>query len=299
MLPADTGLADPRAYVRLAAIVRQQIIDGTLERGQPAPSITRLSQEHGYALCVPKTSSTSCDQVIFVDQATDALLSSDAVLTEIDRFGERLQRRGAAQRAVRPVLIVVDLVLAQDPPQMSLAPDEGSVQQPATASPNPAFGDRVHTGRPDIAEHGPDASVGEDSVERAGEVGSAVADHELDPVRLLTEVHEEVACLLSGPLPGGVQRDAEDADAPGRVFYHRQDVGLGAVEQVDCEEVACQDRFGLRAQELGPGWRGPPRRGVDSCFLQDLPCRRRRYLYSQAGQFAVDPAAAPVRVLLG
>src|SRR5437762_2356027 len=96
------------------------------------------------------------------------------LLTAPDRLGERLQRRGAAQRAVRPVLIVVNLVLAQDPPQMSLAPDEGSVQQPATASPNPAFGDRVHTGRPDIAEHGPDASVGEDSVERAGEVRSAV-----------------------------------------------------------------------------------------------------------------------------
>jgi hypothetical protein len=43
MLPADTGPADPWAYVRLAAIVRQQIIDRTLERGQPAPSITRLS----------------------------------------------------------------------------------------------------------------------------------------------------------------------------------------------------------------------------------------------------------------
>ena len=49
MILTDTGLADPRAYVRLAAIVRQQIIDGTLERGQPAPSITRLSQEHGHA----------------------------------------------------------------------------------------------------------------------------------------------------------------------------------------------------------------------------------------------------------
>jgi hypothetical protein len=46
-------------------------------------------------LCVPKTSSTSCDQVIFVDQTSDASLSSDAVLTEIDRLGERLQRRGA------------------------------------------------------------------------------------------------------------------------------------------------------------------------------------------------------------
>jgi hypothetical protein len=39
------------------------------------------------ALCVPKTSSKSCDQAIFVDQATGASLSSDAVLVEIDRFG--------------------------------------------------------------------------------------------------------------------------------------------------------------------------------------------------------------------
>src|ERR1035441_4359230 len=98
-------------------------------------------------LCVPKTSSTSCDQAIFVDQATDARLSSDAVLTEIDRLGERFQRCGAVQGAVRPVLIVVDLVLAQDPPQMVLVPDEGSVQQLVTASP----------GCPDVAEHGPDA----------------------------------------------------------------------------------------------------------------------------------------------
>jgi hypothetical protein len=36
------------------------------------------------AVCVPKTSSKSCDQAIFVDQATDASVSSDAVLPEID-----------------------------------------------------------------------------------------------------------------------------------------------------------------------------------------------------------------------
>jgi hypothetical protein len=184
-----------------------------LSPGAPVlPAVARLD------VCVPRTSSTSCDQAIFVDQPTDAPLSSDAVLTEIDRLGERFQRRGAAQRAVRPVLIVVDLVLAQDPPQMSLVPDEGSVQQLAAASPDPAFGDRVHAGRPDVAEDGPDAGVGEDRVECGGEVRSAVADHELDPVRLLAEVREEVACLLGGPLPGGVQRDAGDADAPGRVF---------------------------------------------------------------------------------
>ncbi len=38
----------------------------------------------GYVLCVPITSSTSCDQPIFVDHATDLSLSSDAVQVEID-----------------------------------------------------------------------------------------------------------------------------------------------------------------------------------------------------------------------
>ena len=38
-------------------------------------------------VCVPKISSTLCDQAIFVDQATDARLFSDAVLSEIDGHG--------------------------------------------------------------------------------------------------------------------------------------------------------------------------------------------------------------------
>ena len=38
-------------------------------------------------LCVPKTSSTLCDQAVFVDQAADASLFPDAVLVEIDRLG--------------------------------------------------------------------------------------------------------------------------------------------------------------------------------------------------------------------
>ena len=44
---------------------------------------------------------------------------------------------------MRPVLIVVDLVRAQDPPEMGLVPDEGPVQELAAASADPAFGDGV------------------------------------------------------------------------------------------------------------------------------------------------------------
>jgi len=43
------GLMDPRAYVCMAAILRQQIVDGTLQPGERTPSLTRLSQEHGHA----------------------------------------------------------------------------------------------------------------------------------------------------------------------------------------------------------------------------------------------------------
>jgi hypothetical protein len=79
------------------------------------------------------------------------------------------------------------------------------------------FGDRVHPGRPHVAAHGPDPGVGEDRVECSGEVRATVADHELHPLCLSAEVHDQVTGLLRGPFPGGVQRDAKDADAPRRM----------------------------------------------------------------------------------
>ena len=114
------------------------------------------------------------------------------------------------------------------------------------------------------------------------------------PVRLLAEVHDQVASLLGCPLPGGVQGDAEDVDTPGRVLDHGQDVGPGAVEQVGREEVARQDRLGLRAQELRPGRPAPPA-GVDAAGLEDLPHGRRCDVNAQASQLTVDPPVPPIR----
>ena len=42
-------MEDPRAYVRIADTLRQQITAGRLAVGQPVPSITTLTQEHGVA----------------------------------------------------------------------------------------------------------------------------------------------------------------------------------------------------------------------------------------------------------
>jgi hypothetical protein len=38
-------------------------------------------------LWVPRISSTSCDQAVFVDHAADPRVSSDTVLLKIGRFG--------------------------------------------------------------------------------------------------------------------------------------------------------------------------------------------------------------------
>jgi hypothetical protein len=90
---------------------------------------------------------------------------------------------------------------------------------------------------------------------------------------LLAGVRHQVASLLGGPFPGGMQGDSADADAPGGVLDHRQDVGLGAVEQVGGKEVARQDRLGLGTRELRPGRSGSAWRRVGSGLLQNLPDR--------------------------
>ena len=63
-----------------------------LSRGTSQSASTLGGNEGGRfgtspALCVPITSSTSCHQAVFVDQAADPSLSSDAVQVEVDRLG--------------------------------------------------------------------------------------------------------------------------------------------------------------------------------------------------------------------
>jgi DNA-binding GntR family transcriptional regulator len=43
------GQPDPRAYMRLAAFIREQITDGKLAPGGPLPSIAALRREQGHS----------------------------------------------------------------------------------------------------------------------------------------------------------------------------------------------------------------------------------------------------------
>jgi hypothetical protein len=81
-------------------------------------------------------------------------------------------------------------------------------------------------------------------------------------VCLLAEVHDQVAGLLGGPFPGGTQGDSEDANAPGGVLDHGQDISLGAIEQVSREEVAA--RIASAWERRNCDQASPDRRGAGS-----------------------------------
>jgi len=71
---------------------RVSVIPGTTCSGVPHAASTAAhgrpsKSERLYALWVPRTSSTSRDQAIFVDQAADVSVFSDAMLLKIDRLG--------------------------------------------------------------------------------------------------------------------------------------------------------------------------------------------------------------------
>ena len=70
-------------------IINPAVDDYLLTHCTPADDLLRqlAAETREAVLCVPKSSSTSCDQAVFVDQATDASLPSDAVVLKVGRFG--------------------------------------------------------------------------------------------------------------------------------------------------------------------------------------------------------------------
>jgi hypothetical protein len=94
LLPADPVLGEVDRLRWLAVGLRW----GDLAEGAVRPGGVVVPQVLGQhpvqvlliddqELCVPKASSTLCNQAVFVDQATNSSLFLDAVVVEIDRFG--------------------------------------------------------------------------------------------------------------------------------------------------------------------------------------------------------------------
>jgi hypothetical protein len=68
-------------------------------------------------------------------------------------------------------------------------------------------------------------------------------------------------------------------------------------DRVEVEQIAGEDRLGLRMKELRPGRSGSPRRRVDSGGVQDSPHGGGADLVAETGELAMDAAIPPRRIL--
>ena len=135
----------------------------------------------------------------------------------------------------------------------------------------PPLHDRIHARHPHAGKHGLDPGVGEDLVEHGGELRVPVADQVLDGCGCVFQVHGEVLRRLSDPGRGGMRGGTEDANTAGGVFDDGEDVLALPGQRDGLDEVAGEQRFGLGAQEAGPGRDAALGCGVDARGLEDLP----------------------------
>ena len=92
----------------------------------------------------------------------------------------------------------------------------------------------------------PHVSTGEDGVEGHRELAVPVAYQEPEPVGSIAEVHQQVACLLGDPGPGGVGGDPADVHAAAVVLDNNDNVEAAQEDRIDVGEVDREDRVGLR-----------------------------------------------------
>ena len=106
------------------------------------------------------------------------------------------------QRAVRPVLVVVLDVLAQDAFDVAAVEDQQPVQALGADGSDEPFGDGVRLRRSCRRLDDPDAVRAEHLVEGIAVLAVAVADQQAQA--LVGDIEAEVACLLGDPCAGGL-----------------------------------------------------------------------------------------------
>jgi hypothetical protein len=179
-----------------------------------------------------------------------------------DCIGQRAERRGLVQGAVRPVGVVEVLVLAQHGYQVVLVPDQRPVQQLASAAADPPLDDRIHPRRLNGGADNPDASGLEDFIECGGELASRSCSTNFTPRPRILQVHQEVPGLLDDPRPERVLRGAEDPDPARAMLDDGKDIDLGAGEQAGLKKSSA--RIAWAWERRNSAQPGPSRRGAGS-----------------------------------
>jgi hypothetical protein len=193
-----------------------------------------------------------------MDQPTEPVSSYGPSSRHGDRWLARPQRRGLPQGTVRTVAVVVVGVLGQDRPKLSVSENEHPVQDFTPDGADPPLRMGIRPRRPHRREKHLDRFVGEDRVERGGELGVPIADQEPAPADAVLQAQEQGTGLLATTLRlGGCEGHAEQVDPAAGHLQHHQHLPPLQDHGVDGAAVHRQHPVGLGAEDLLAGDRRP------------------------------------------
>ncbi len=232
-------------------------------------------------------------RVRIVEQAAETITAPQAIkrnrLIGQRRFAYRrwLRERWAlAERAVRPVRVVVRRVDLDDALELAAAEDQQPVEALAAQSADPALGVRSRPRCLHRRFDDTDAFGAEDLIEVARELAVAVADQEARPHPFVVESHQQVVRLLGHPGALRVSGDARDVHATAREFNEEQDIQTLEEDGVHGEEVALEELAASRRRNSTQ--LDSSRRGAGS-----IPSRRRISQTVLAASETPSPTSSP------
>ena len=114
-----------------------------------------------------------------------------------------------------PVLVEVRDVVSHEAFELSLVPDDGSVEELLTDGAGPALSERVGHRSPDRGPEDLEALGAKDLVEGIGELAAPVPHQRPGVGELIGVAEEQVAGGLGGPGPGGVGGHPGEEDLAG------------------------------------------------------------------------------------
>jgi hypothetical protein len=187
--------------------------------------------------------------------------------------------------------VVVD-VDTEDALELATVDDQDPVEALAPDRPDVALGVGVRLRRPDRRLDDCDPLAAEDLVERAVELGVAIANHESKRRGSLGERPSELARLLRCPGAVRLLGAAGQLHASTAELDEEQDVQPRRADGVDGEEVAGDQARRLSTHEPAPGERSAFARRARTDCSYELADGRRRDSESESRHLTGDPLVA-------
>src|SRR6266516_1229481 len=181
--------------------------------------------------------------------------------------------------------------------ELAAVDDQDPVEALAPERADPALGVGVGVWRSDRRADDRHAFAAEDLVEAAADLAVAVVEEEAEGLLPVVEEHQQVPRLLCDPVTIRISRARDELDLAALERDEEEDIDARQPDGLDGEEITCEHRCRLLAQELPPTGAASFRCRRQPAADQDRANRTRGERDAESAKLTNDPPVTPGWVL--